>query len=45
MYKPRQCGVKFDPPALVLYYVINATGKYIYFILYVWTVLTQFIFK
>ena len=27
MYTPRQCGVKFDPPALVLYYVINATGK------------------
>ena len=27
MYTPRQCGVKFDPPALVLYYVVNATGK------------------
>jgi hypothetical protein len=27
MYTPRQCGVKFDPPALVLYYVENATGK------------------
>jgi hypothetical protein len=35
MYTPRQCGVKFDPPALVLYYVINATGKlYLFFVLY-----------
>ncbi|XP_046850887.1 centrosomal protein of 19 kDa-like [Xenia sp. Carnegie-2017] len=27
MYTPRQCGVKYDPPSLILYYVINATGK------------------
>ncbi|XP_028394139.1 centrosomal protein of 19 kDa-like [Dendronephthya gigantea] len=27
MYTPRQCGVKFEPPSLVLYYVMNATGK------------------
>ncbi|XP_068754198.1 centrosomal protein of 19 kDa-like isoform X1 [Montipora capricornis] len=27
MFTPRKCGVKFDPPTLVLYYEANLTGK------------------
>ncbi|XP_068699707.1 centrosomal protein of 19 kDa-like isoform X2 [Montipora foliosa] len=27
MFTPRKCGVKFDPPTLVLYYDANLTGK------------------
>ena len=26
LFTPRKCGVKFDPPALILYYLVNATG-------------------
>lgn len=27
MFTPRKCGVKFDPPTLVVYYEVNLTGK------------------
>lgn len=27
MFTPRKCGVKFDPPTLVVFYEINLTGK------------------
>ncbi|KAJ7394839.1 Centrosomal protein of 19 kDa [Desmophyllum pertusum] len=27
MFTPRKCGVKFDPPTLVVYYEVNRTGK------------------
>lgn len=27
LFTPRKCGVKFDPPALILYYLVNATEK------------------
>ncbi|XP_064615173.1 centrosomal protein of 19 kDa-like [Liolophura sinensis] len=27
MYIPKKCGVKFDPPAIVLSYEVKATGK------------------
>jgi len=26
MFTPRKCGVKFDPPTLVVYYEVNLTG-------------------
>ncbi|XP_020607841.1 centrosomal protein of 19 kDa-like [Orbicella faveolata] len=27
MFTPRKCGVKFDPPTLVVYYEVKRTGK------------------
>ncbi|KAM7445312.1 Centrosomal protein of 19 kDa [Porites harrisoni] len=27
MFTPRKCGVKFDPPTLVVFYEVNLTGK------------------
>lgn len=27
MFAPRKCGVKFDPPTLVLYYEVKLSGK------------------
>lgn len=27
MFTPRKCGVKFDPPTLVVYYEVKSTGK------------------
>lgn len=27
MFTPRKCGVKFDPPTLVVYYEANLSGK------------------
>ena len=26
MFTPRKCGVKFDPPTLVVFYEVNLTG-------------------
>lgn len=26
MFTPRKCGVKFDPPTLVVYYEVKLTG-------------------
>ena len=28
MFTPRKCGVKFDPPTLVVYYEVKSTGMW-----------------
>eukprot|EP00116_Pleurobrachia_bachei_P010807 sb/3471069/ len=27
MFSPRKCGIKYDPPTLILEYIVTATGK------------------
>ena len=29
MFTPRKCGVKFDPPTLVVFYEVNLTGIFL----------------